>query len=109
MTSPRHALSIDVEDWNNGARLLVTGKVTSPTTAVIHNTERMFHLVEELARGATWFFLGEIAEHFPSLVKMVAEAGHEVGVHGYHHEPCTTSRRRCSGNGLEMPKPELRT
>ena len=34
----------------------------------------------------TFFFVGTQAEKYPSVVKRVAEAGHEVGNHSYKHE-----------------------
>jgi len=80
-----HAMSVDVEDWHNATVLQVSGRVIPPTESVRVNTERMLRLFEEYGIKATWFFLGEVAELFPQLVRMVAEAGHEVGVHGYHH------------------------
>ena len=79
------ALSVDVEDWYNATVLQVSNHVVPPTDAVRRNTERMFALFEEHGVEATWFFLGEVAETFPQLVQMVADAGHEVGVHGCHH------------------------
>jgi polysaccharide deacetylase family protein (PEP-CTERM system associated) len=35
---------------------------------------------------ATWFFLGEVASEYPDLVSELARTGHEIGVHGYHHD-----------------------
>lgn len=80
-----HALSVDVEDWHNAAELLITGRVSPPTDAVVTYTRRMFDLLSEYNVKATWFFLGEVAEAYPELVRLVADAGHEIGVHGYHH------------------------
>ncbi len=34
----------------------------------------------------TWFIPGHSIETFPEQMKMVADAGHEIGVHGYSHE-----------------------
>ena len=34
----------------------------------------------------TWFIPGHSIETFPDQMKAVAEAGHEVGIHGYSHE-----------------------
>ena len=80
-----HALSVDVEDWNNAAVLWVAGRIVPPTDDVVRNTERMLGLFEEHGVKATWFVLGEVAETFPGLVRRLAEGGHELGVHGYHH------------------------
>ena len=79
------ALSVDVEDWHNATVLQCSGHIVPPTDAVRRNTEQMLALLEEHGIKATWFFLGEVAETFPQLVQMVVKAGHEVGVHGYHH------------------------
>ena len=35
---------------------------------------------------ATWFAPGHSIETFPEQMKMIVEAGHEVGAHGYSHE-----------------------
>jgi peptidoglycan/xylan/chitin deacetylase (PgdA/CDA1 family) len=34
----------------------------------------------------TWFIPGHSIETFPSQMKAVADAGHEIGIHGYTHE-----------------------
>jgi polysaccharide deacetylase family protein (PEP-CTERM system associated) len=36
---------------------------------------------------ATFFIVGEIAEKYPEVVKMVREEGHEAAFHGWTHEP----------------------
>lgn len=80
-----HGLSVDVEDWNNTAVLALTGRIVPPTDAVVRNTEALLALFAEHRVQATWFVLGEVAEAFPGLVREIAAAGHEVGVHGFHH------------------------
>jgi polysaccharide deacetylase family protein (PEP-CTERM system associated) len=45
-------------------------------------------LLDELARAevlATFFIVGEIAEHDPGLVRAIAAGGHEVASHGWDH------------------------
>ena len=45
---------------------------------------------EELFRRfgirTTWFIPGHSIETFPAEMKAVADAGHEIGIHGYSHE-----------------------
>lgn len=80
----RHALSVDVEDWyHDGAP--PTG--CEPECRVEQNTLRLLELFQEHGARATFFFLGEVAEKFPGLVRDVVDAGHEIGSHGYHHRP----------------------
>jgi polysaccharide deacetylase family protein (PEP-CTERM system associated) len=81
----QHALSVDVEDWNNLVVFHKGGRLLPPTDAVVRNTEILLDLVLEHKAQATWFMLGEVAEAFPGLVRRLADAGQEVGVHGFHH------------------------
>jgi polysaccharide deacetylase family protein (PEP-CTERM system associated) len=78
-------MSVDVEDWLNATILQETGKIYPPGEAVVKNSERLLALFEAHGTQTTWFFLGEVAESFPELVRRVAAAGHEIGVHGFHH------------------------
>lgn len=80
-----HGLTVDVEDWNNTAVLALTGRIVPPTDAVVRNTEALLALFAEHRVQATWFVLGEVAEAFPGVVRAIAAAGHELGVHGFHH------------------------
>ena len=88
-----NAMTVDVEDWFNATVLQCSGLVVGPTSAVERNTEDLLGLFNEHDVKATWFFLGEVAETYPQLVKDVAAAGHEPGVHGYHHHQVASMSR----------------
>ncbi|ALG90728.1 MULTISPECIES: polysaccharide deacetylase family protein [Actibacterium] len=47
---------------------------------------RLLRLFKKYDMTATWFIPGHSVETFPAQMRAVAEAGHEVGVHGYSHE-----------------------
>jgi peptidoglycan/xylan/chitin deacetylase (PgdA/CDA1 family) len=49
-------------------------------------TPRLLKLFEKYNLKATWFIPGHSIETFPAQMQMVAEAGHEIGLHGYSHE-----------------------
>ncbi len=49
-------------------------------------TPRLVELFDRFGIKTTWFVPGHSAETFPDQVKMVVDAGHELGVHGYSHE-----------------------
>lgn len=82
----RHAFTVDVEDWHHGIPI---------APALRERAERrlargMDPLLELLARQevrGTFFFLGPIALEHPDLVRRVAAAGHELGCHGWSHDP----------------------
>ncbi|GAA9982028.1 polysaccharide deacetylase [Helicobacter pylori] len=47
---------------------------------------RLLKLFKKYHLPATWFAPGHSIETFPEQMKMIVDAGHEVGVHGYSHE-----------------------
>jgi peptidoglycan/xylan/chitin deacetylase (PgdA/CDA1 family) len=59
------------------SRGLFAGEVGSP---------RLVNLFKKHNLRTTWFIPGHSAETFPDQMKAVADAGHEIGVHGYSHE-----------------------
>ena len=56
-------------------------------------TPRLLELFARFAIRTTWFVPGHSLETFPEQVRRVAEAGHEIGLHGYAHERPRALRR----------------
>ena len=54
---------------------------------------RVLRLLQDRDVKATFMVCGAIAEHYPDTVQAIAEAGHEVAGHGYHHEVTTDMPR----------------
>lgn len=84
-----NALSVDVEDWFQvGAFETVISR--DDWNALEHrveaNTNAVLDLFEAGGVKATFFTLGWVAERYPSLMRRVAEAGHEVASHGWDHQ-----------------------
>lgn len=59
------------------SRGLFAGEVGSP---------RLLKLFDKYNIKTTWFVPGHSIETFPEQMKMVVDAGHEIGAHGYSHE-----------------------
>ena len=59
------------------SRGLFAGEVGAP---------RLLRLFDRWGIKTTWFIPGHSAETFPKEMRAVAEAGHEIGIHGYSHE-----------------------
>src|SRR5262245_43392885 len=76
-----HGLTVDVEDWYHDSQV-GPGPVGHRVEA---NTDRLLELFDQMQVRATFFFLGEVAERNPALVRRVRVAGHEIGSHGYCH------------------------
>ncbi|GGG19402.1 polysaccharide deacetylase family protein [Paenibacillus abyssi] len=49
-------------------------------------SERLLKLFDKYNLKTTWFIPGHSIETFPEQTRMVVEAGHEIGIHGYSHE-----------------------
>ncbi|WP_158191539.1 polysaccharide deacetylase family protein [Campylobacter coli] len=59
------------------SRGLFAGEVSIP---------RLLKLFKKYNIPATWFAPGHSIETFPEQMKMIVDAGHEIGAHGYSHE-----------------------
>lgn len=46
-------------------------------------------LLDEGGVVGTFFVVGSLADDHPDLVRRIAAAGHEVGLHAWHHQPLT--------------------
>jgi peptidoglycan/xylan/chitin deacetylase (PgdA/CDA1 family) len=63
--------------------------------------ERILRLLDRFGIPATFFVTGHTAETYPESVRAIAQAGHEIGHHGYLHENPTTLSREQEGAVLE--------
>lgn len=66
--------------------------MTSPTPISrgefgVVGAERILALLERHGIPATWFIPGHTLETYPRICARVAEAGHEIGHHGWSHVP----------------------
>ena len=80
-----NVLSVDLEDYHDQLALDFQNRIVPPNEEVVRCTDRLLGLFDELEVRGTFFILGEIAEHFPALVRRIADQGHHLGIHGYHH------------------------
>src|SRR5699024_133831 len=79
------SFTVDVEDGISIAMRDTFGVNIAPTERVVRYTDKLLAVFSEMNTKGTFFILGIIAEHFPGLVQRIADQGHELGVHGYHH------------------------
>jgi polysaccharide deacetylase family protein (PEP-CTERM system associated) len=86
--NPLNALTIDVEDYFQVSAFegcVARGQWNRLPSRIEHNVERIVQLFRTYEIKATFFTLGWIAEHFPQVVRQIADAGHEIASHGYQH------------------------
>jgi polysaccharide deacetylase family protein (PEP-CTERM system associated) len=84
-----NALTIDVEEQfqvHNFEGVIPRSSWERYPSRVVPNTRRILELLSAHGTHATFFVLGWIAERHPELVRQIADAGHELGTHGYAHE-----------------------
>ena len=79
------AFSIDLEDWYHG--------IEKPYSTwgnfekrVEKGFDKIMELLDQNNTKATFFTLGWIADHYPRIIKTIAESGHELGSHTYSHD-----------------------
>lgn len=80
-----NALTIDVEDYHCIVSRDWCGEDMAPTRKVVENTRRMLEWFAARGVLGTFFTVGEVAKTYPELVRQIAAAGHELGVHGFYH------------------------
>lgn len=85
MVSELNVFSVDVEDGISIAMRDRFGKAIPQTRRVLDQTERLLDLLARHQVLGTFFILGQVGEAFPSLVRKIHAAGHEVAVHGHDH------------------------
>jgi polysaccharide deacetylase family protein (PEP-CTERM system associated) len=80
-----HAFTVDLEDWYQGIPIAETTRASAERRLRI-GTDRLLELLARHGARATFFCLGEIAMHYPSLLREIADAGHDIGSHGLSHD-----------------------
>ena len=104
-----HALTIDLEDAYNIVMYDFFGIQVSPSNAVVRNTMHLLEIIREYNVRATFFVLADVARAFPSLIRLIADEGHEIGVHGYHHIQFFRMNSKEALNAIIIAKKRLRT
>lgn len=85
-----HALSFDIEDWFH---IVEIPAVENPDlwpdlhkqSIVERYTDLILNVCADHRVTATFFILGWVAQRHPTLVRRIADAGHEIATHSYWH------------------------
>jgi peptidoglycan-N-acetylglucosamine deacetylase len=70
-------------------------------------TARVLDQLDALGLPATFFCLGELVEQAPGVVTAARDRGHQIEVHGYHHESHLRHRPRWIGHDLDRAREAL--
>lgn len=83
-----HAFTVDVEDYFQVSayeQVISRDQWREMPSRVVRNTIETLDLLDSADVKGTFFVLGWVADEFPSLVKEIADRGHELGCHSYWH------------------------
>lgn len=81
--------SVDVEDWFQVSafdRHVARSDWENRESRIERNTEAILQLLSDTGNTGTFFTLGWVAKRFPSLVRTIVMAGHEIASHGFWHQ-----------------------
>jgi peptidoglycan/xylan/chitin deacetylase (PgdA/CDA1 family) len=96
----RAVISVDLDEWYHCRWATGAAHSRWPSTAAVFRehylgdrpagelvepTRRILDLFERHRVRGSFFVLGEVATHYPDLVREIEGRGHEVGCHGFSH------------------------
>ncbi len=73
--------------WVGTAKMDFPAAVSRGTYGAKEGVPRILKLLSTYNLPATFFIPGYTADRHPDVVRSIADAGHEIGHHGYLHEP----------------------
>ena len=76
-------LTFDIEEWY--LEKVLHGARQEKYKLFDEMLEKVLTLLSECGIHATFFCLGQMAIHFPNVIRKIAEAGHEIGCHSHVH------------------------
>lgn len=111
-TAEHHQLAValtfdfDAESlWLGALNTSTPSALSRGAYAASEGVPRILRLLGSLDLPATFFVPGDTAERHSDLTRAIADAGYEIGHHGYLHEPPTTltepEERRMIERGIE--------
>jgi polysaccharide deacetylase family protein (PEP-CTERM system associated) len=93
---PVHYFTVDVEEYFHvsafNSLVTMADWHRYPSRAALC-MERLLSVLDDHQVRGTFFMLGWLAHRRPALVRMIADAGHEVASHGWGHERVTELSR----------------
>jgi polysaccharide deacetylase family protein (PEP-CTERM system associated) len=82
-------LTFDIEDWYNCDFISEDFNWDKYEVRIYDGVGRILDELAKRNQKGTFFCLGWLAERHPSIIKRIADEGHQVGCHSYQHELAT--------------------
>ena len=85
---PYFFFTVDVEEWFTSTKLvnIQDDQQYKRSSKIEEAISWILKLLEETKISGTFFFIQDIAERYPSLVRRILSEGHEIALHGETHE-----------------------
>jgi len=86
---PRHALTVDVEDWYHVENLrpsIPLERWADMEGRLDESLDRLLQLFADTGVSGTFFVLGAAADRHKGIVRRIVDAGHELACHGWSHD-----------------------
>lgn len=88
-TSPVHAMTCDVEDYFQVSAfegIVPRSRWADTECRIPRNVDKILQIFADHDVRSTFFTLGWVAEHHPSVVRAIVDQGHELASHGMCHQ-----------------------
>jgi polysaccharide deacetylase family protein (PEP-CTERM system associated) len=105
-----HFFTVDVEEYFQVRALesvVRRDEWLSRPSRVAQSIDALLRILELHGARGTFFVLGWLARHRPDVVRAIAEAGHEIGSHGFWHERVTALDRNSFREDIRSSKAAL--
>jgi len=105
-----HFFTVDVEEYFQVRALESVVRREdwlSRPSRVAHSIDALLRRLESHGARGTFFVLGWLAQHRPDVVRAIADAGHEIGSHGFWHERVTALDRNSFREDVRSSKRAL--
>lgn len=87
-------LTFDIEDWYCHDVESGNKDWDKLECRIYDGVDKILESLDQHNLKGTFFVLGWLAEHHPSIIKKIANAGHQIGCHTYQHELLTNFNRK---------------
>ncbi len=102
-----NALTVDVEDYFQVSAFepyVDRREWANYENRLSANMDVLLGLFDSAGVKATFFVLGWVAEHYPLLVRQIADLGHEIASHGYSHYQVRDQNEQAFREDVERTK-----
>ena len=79
-------LTFDIEDWYNCDFISEDFNWEKYECRIYESVRKILNELDNRKQKGTFFCLGWLAEKHPTIIKEIADRGHEIGCHSYQHE-----------------------